>query len=234
MRQQRSQLAASTSSSSSSGRGGRQRIALEGEVKGWASRRRPAPAPLSGGSRLDEQMGGQPWRQCGWAASQQWRSGSRACEAWLHGQSEVGAADRRIASLTPALSARRRVCRPARAAANSSATTRNMNSNSRGWLPVVATCLGAREIALVESRWQQRLQQLASELETMQRAPAARTPDRSSPSQPSGAGEAGEQPAAAGRCWGAGLPASSLGIAEYLTCAACWPGSPDELRGATP
>ena len=48
---------------------------------------RPYASALSRGPvGLDEQMGGQPWRQ--WSGSQQWHEWQRVCEAWLHGQSE--------------------------------------------------------------------------------------------------------------------------------------------------
>ncbi|HHQ4926571.1 TPA: AAA family ATPase, partial [Aeromonas veronii] len=82
----------------------RQRIALEGEVKGMGEQEATLRQRLEQGAhRLDEQMGGQPWRQ--WLGSQQWHEWQRTCEAWLHGQSEWERLASEIASLTPALSA---------------------------------------------------------------------------------------------------------------------------------
>lgn len=77
----------------------RQRITLEGEVKAMGEQETTLRQRLEQGAhRLDEQMGGQPWRQ--WLGSQQWHEWQQTCEAWLHGQSEWERLASEIASLT--------------------------------------------------------------------------------------------------------------------------------------
>ncbi|MGL4764339.1 MAG: SbcC/MukB-like Walker B domain-containing protein, partial [Aeromonas sp.] len=125
-----------------------------------------------GGNRLDEQMAGQPWRQ--WLGSQQWREWQRACEAWLHGQSEWERLASEIASLTPALSAQEARLQTQRELLHKLERDYKEHEQQRqGLLASRAACLGGEEIALVENRWQQRLQQLASELEAMQQSARA-------------------------------------------------------------
>lgn len=146
----------------------RQRIALEGEVKGMGEQEATLRQRLEqGAQRLDEQMGGQPWRQ--WLGSQQWHEWQRACEAWLHGQSEWERLASEIASLTPALSAQEARLQTQRELLHKLERDYKEHEQQRqGLLTSRAACLNGEEIPLVESRWQQRLQQLASELELMQ------------------------------------------------------------------
>ncbi|MBO0504725.1 AAA family ATPase [Aeromonas veronii] len=146
----------------------RQRIALEGEVKGMGEQEATLRQRLEQGAhRLDEQMGGQPWRQ--WLGSQQWHEWQRACEAWLHGQSEWERLASEIASLTPALSAQEARLQTQRELLHKLERDYKEHEQQRqGLLTSRSGCLGGEEIPLVESRWQQRLQQLASELELMQ------------------------------------------------------------------
>ncbi len=146
----------------------RQRIALEGEVKGMGEQEATLRQRLEQGAhRLDEQMGGQPWRQ--WLGSQQWHEWQRACEAWLHGQSEWERLASEIASLTPALSAQEARLQTQRELLHKLERDYKEHEQQRqGLLTSRRGCLGGEEIPLVESRWQQRLQQLASELDLMQ------------------------------------------------------------------
>lgn len=185
-----------------------------------------------GGSRLDEQMGGQPWRQ--WLGSQQWREWQRACEAWLHGQSEWERLTGEIASLTPTLSAQEARLQTQRELLHKLERDYKEHEQQRqGLVTSRATCLGGEEIALVESRWQQRLQQLASELETMQGA--ARTlrerqtelKTRLSHLEQEKQVSSRRRREVLGR-WAA--HASSLGIAEY-DLRRLLAMSPDELKG---
>ncbi|MEW7864457.1 AAA family ATPase [Aeromonas diversa] len=146
----------------------RQRITLEGEVKAMGEQEATLRQRLElGGLRLDEQMGGQPWRQ--WLGTRQWHEWQRACEAWLHGQSEWERLAGEIASLTPALSAQEARLQTQRDVLHKLERDYKEHDQQRqGLLTSRAACLGGEEIALVESRWQARLQQIASELEAMQ------------------------------------------------------------------
>ncbi|TNJ25350.1 exonuclease SbcC, partial [Aeromonas sobria] len=146
----------------------RQRITQEGEVKAMGKQETTLRQRLEQGAhRLDEQMGGQPWRQ--WLGSQQWHEWQRTCEAWLHGQSEWERLASEIASLTPALSAQEARLQTQRELLHKLERDYKEHDQQRqGLLTSRSGCLGGEEIPLVESRWQQRLQQLASELELMQ------------------------------------------------------------------
>lgn len=211
----------------------RQRIALEGEVKGMGEQETTLRQRLEqGGSRLDEQMGGQPWRQ--WLGSQQWHEWQRACEAWLHGQSEWERLTGEIASLTPALSAQEARLQTQRELLHKLERDYKEHEQQRqGLVTSRATCLGGEEIALVESRWQQRLQQLASELETMQGAARAlrerqtELKTRLSHLEQEKQVSSRRRREVLGR-WAA--HASSLGIAEY-DLRRLLAMSPDELKG---
>ncbi|MGL5451565.1 MAG: AAA family ATPase [Aeromonas sp.] len=146
----------------------RQRIALAGEVKGMGEQEATLRQRLEQGAhRLDEQMGGQPWRQ--WLGTQQWHEWQRACEAWLHGQSEWERLASEIASLTPALSAQEARLQTQRELLHKlERDDKEHEQQHQGLLTSRSGCLGGEEISRVESRWQQRLQQLASELALMQ------------------------------------------------------------------
>ncbi|HEH9395656.1 AAA family ATPase [Aeromonas salmonicida] len=146
----------------------RQRITLEGEVKAMGEQETTLRQRLEQGAhRLDEQMGGQPWRQ--WLGSQQWHEWQQTCEAWLHGQSEWERLASEIASLTPALSAQEARLQTQRELLHKLERDYKEHDQQRqGLLTSRAACLGGEDIALVENRWQQRLQQVASELEAMQ------------------------------------------------------------------
>ncbi|ATP08650.1 exonuclease SbcC [Aeromonas salmonicida] len=146
----------------------RQRIMLEGEVKAMGEQETTLRQRLEQGAhRLDEQMGGQPWRQ--WLGSQQWHEWQQTCEAWLHGQSEWERLASEIASLTPALSAQEARLQTQRELLHKLERDYKEHDQQRqGLLTSRAACLGGEDIALVENRWQQRLQQVASELEAMQ------------------------------------------------------------------
>ncbi|MGL4250323.1 MAG: AAA family ATPase [Aeromonas sp.] len=146
----------------------RQRITLAGEVKGMSEQETTLRQRLElAANRLDEQMGGQPWRQ--WLGSQQWQEWQRTCEAWLHSQSEWERLTGEIASLTPTLSAQETRLQTQRELLHKLERDYKEHEQQRqGLLVSRSSCLAGEEIARVESRWQQRLQQLASELEAMQ------------------------------------------------------------------
>ncbi|MFL9591168.1 AAA family ATPase [Aeromonas schubertii] len=145
----------------------RQRITLEGELKGMGEQESTLRQRLEqGGLRLDEQMGGLPWRQ--WLGSQQWHEWQQSCEAWLHGQGEWERLAGEIASLTPALSAQEARLQSQRERLHRlERDDKEHEQQCQGLLTSRAACLGGEAIALVERRWQARLQQIGRELEAI-------------------------------------------------------------------
>ncbi|WP_421174398.1 AAA family ATPase [Aeromonas enteropelogenes] len=143
----------------------RQRIAWEGEVKAMGEQESTLRQRLEqGANRLDEQMGGQPWRQ--WLGSQQWREWQQTCEAWLHGQSEWERLAGEIASLTPTLSAQEARLQTQRERLHKLERDYKEHEQQRqGLLASRAACLEGEGIPQVEARWQARLQLAASQLD---------------------------------------------------------------------
>ena len=132
---------------------------------------RPCASALSRGQPARRADGMPAWRHGGWAASSRQRVAAGPAEAWLHGQSEWEQLTGGIASL-PGLSAQEARLQTQRGAtASSERDYKNTNSSSRGWLPSRTTCLGER-LPWSRAAGSSSLQQLASELETMQRRPA--------------------------------------------------------------
>ena len=215
---------ASTSSSNTAVAGGRSPAHRPGrEVKvRWARLKRPcASAPEAGG--LDEQMGPSPGVS-GWAAS----GGAVAAGLRGPGCTPERGGERLTgrASLQPGPGAQGRVCRlSVSCRTSSSATTREHEQQRQGLITSRAACLGGGRVPWSQSRWQQRLQQLASEAgDDAGAARLARAPDRAQdPSQPSGAGEevsSRRRREVLGR-WG--CPRQQPRHRRIPTCAACWP-----------
>ncbi|MGY4024467.1 AAA family ATPase [Aeromonas rivuli] len=143
----------------------RQKIALEGELKALAEQESAlAQRLVQGEARLDQQMGVEPWRQ--WAEAARWQEWQQTCEAYLQSQSEWEQLGNELASLTPILSAQAvRVQSQNDLLHKLTLDYKEGDQQRQVLLASREACLDGRAIAVVESEWQQRLQQGVTQLE---------------------------------------------------------------------
>ncbi|HDX8379771.1 TPA: AAA family ATPase [Aeromonas salmonicida] len=143
----------------------RKKIEWEAELKALAEQEVTLRQRLvQGESRLDEQMGAEPWRQ--WLGSRQWLEWQQTCEAYLQGQREWEQLGSELASLTPAFSAQEaRVQSQNEQLHKLERDYKEAEQQRQGLLASREACLGGRAIAEVEGEWQQRLSRGANQLE---------------------------------------------------------------------
>ena len=143
----------------------RQKIALEAELKALAEQESTLRQRLvQGEARLDQQMGAEPWRQ--WVAGERWQEWRQTCEAYLQGQSEWEQLGNELATLTPLLSAQEvRVQSQNERLDKLEADYKEGEQQRQALLASRAECLGGLAIEAVEAEWQQRLAQLAGQID---------------------------------------------------------------------
>ncbi|WP_310597473.1 AAA family ATPase [Aeromonas aquatica] len=196
----------------------RQKVQWEAELKGLAEQESSLCQRLAQGeARLDQQMGSEPWRE--WAEGERWSEWQQTCEACLQGQGEWEQLGADIASQTPILSAQAvRVQSQDELMHKLELDYKAGDQQRQGLVASREACLGGRAIATVESEWQQRLQQLNSQLDgavTALRALRERQTElktRLTHLEQDRLVSSRRQREVQGRC---SAQASTLGIAEY-------------------